>query len=226
MQFQVDDTSKLTRFDPRKTFDFLHCGAVQHYDILNHVTTIVYETFQGLLVDPSEPPVRGVQPYSAVCSSRGRHQTSTVSSLSTERLWRPRTVNRKATNPEKARLSIETRLLSQWVCTSDQNCDMCAGRGNGIERKKDRSKKSQNRYISPLRGGAISQPISTKFVEFVNPAEVITPVKVCPKIFIVFPGRELKKTRPIKQCHALYRAGLWYSVDAGPARNEDDAWFP
>jgi len=36
---------------------------------------------------------------------------------------------------------------------------------------------SQNRYISPPREGAISQPISTKFVEFVDLTDVITLAK-------------------------------------------------
>jgi len=56
-------------------------------------------------------------------------------------------------------------------------------RGNG---KKGGRRKSQNRYISPPRGGAISQPIFTKFGEFVGLTDVITPAKVGYKIFIGF----------------------------------------
>jgi len=45
---------------------------------------------------------------------------------------------------------------------------------------------SQNRYISPPRGGAISQPIFTKFEEFVDLTDVITPAKFGYKLFIGF----------------------------------------
>jgi len=54
--------------------------------------------------------------------------------------------------------------------------------------KKGVSSKSQNRYVSPPRGGAISQPICTKFGELADLTNVITPVKCGSKIFIGFSG--------------------------------------
>jgi len=51
--------------------------------------------------------------------------------------------------------------------------------------KKGGRRKSQNRYISP-RGGAISQPIFTKFGEFVDLTDVITSAKFGYKIIIRF----------------------------------------
>jgi len=47
------------------------------------------------------------------------------------------------------------------------------------KRKKGRKRKSQNRYISPPRGSAILQTICTKFGEFVDLNDVITPAKIC-----------------------------------------------
>jgi len=44
-------------------------------------------------------------------------------------------------------------------------------------------------YISPPCGGAISQPISTKFGEFVDLIDVITLAKFGSKIFIGFSSR-------------------------------------
>jgi len=48
---------------------------------------------------------------------------------------------------------------------------------NRKKKKKGRRRKSQNRYISPPRGGAISQLICTKLREFEDLIEVITPAK-------------------------------------------------
>jgi len=59
--------------------------------------------------------------------------------------------------------------------------------------KKRKKKKSQNRYISPPCGGAISQSICTKFGEFVDLTDVITPAKFGCKISLVFPDREVEK---------------------------------
>jgi len=47
-------------------------------------------------------------------------------------------------------------------------------------------RKSQNRYISPLREGAILQPICITFGEFVDLTDGITPAKFGCKIFICF----------------------------------------
>jgi len=47
-------------------------------------------------------------------------------------------------------------------------------------------RKSQNRYISPPRGGAISQPIFTKCGEFVDLTDIITPAKFGYKVLIGF----------------------------------------
>jgi len=54
------------------------------------------------------------------------------------------------------------------------------------KKNKKRRRKSQNRYISPPHGGAISQPIFTKYGEFVDLIYVITPAKFGYKIFIDF----------------------------------------
>jgi len=56
------------------------------------------------------------------------------------------------------------------------------------KQKKEKSgrRTSQNRYISPPCGGAISQPIFTKFGEFVVLIDVITTAKFSYKIFIGF----------------------------------------
>jgi len=54
------------------------------------------------------------------------------------------------------------------------------------KRKKGGRRKSQNRYISPLHGGAISLLIFTKFGKFVDLTDVITPAKFGYKIFIGF----------------------------------------
>jgi len=56
-----------------------------------------------------------------------------------------------------------------------------------IKIKEDGRRKSQNRYDSPPRGGAISQPIFTKFGEFVDLTDFITPAKFGYTIFIGFP---------------------------------------
>jgi len=55
--------------------------------------------------------------------------------------WRPPHSEFEGTNPQKAHVSIGTRLLSQYACNSDQNCDLWAGRGNGKNKKKRRVKK-------------------------------------------------------------------------------------
>jgi len=52
--------------------------------------------------------------------------------------------------------------------------------------KKGGRRKLQNRYISSPRRGAISQPICTKFGEYVDLTDLITPAKFGPKIFIGF----------------------------------------
>jgi len=77
----------------------------------------------------------------------------------------------------------------------DQNCDLWAGRGNAQKIKKGGRRKSQNRYFSPPRGGAILQPIFTKFDEFVDLTDVITQSRL-PSLVIncslVFPVREVE----------------------------------
>jgi len=63
------------------------------------------------------------------------------------------------------------------------------------KKKKGGSRKSQNRYTSPPREGAISQPIFTKFGEFVDLTDVITPAKFGYKIFIGFFRPRGRKSR-------------------------------
>jgi len=71
--------------------------------------------------------------------------------------------------------------------------------------KKGGRRKSQNRYISPPRGGAISQPIFIKFGEFVDLTDVITPAKFGYKIFIGFPDREVEnRICPIENNGPIY----------------------
>jgi len=53
------------------------------------------------------------------------------------------------------------------------------------KKKKGGRRKSQNRYISPPRGGAISRPICNKFGEFVD-LVIITLAKFGSKILIGF----------------------------------------
>jgi len=60
---------------------------------------------------------------------------------------------------------------------------MWAGRGN---RKKGGRRKSQNRDISPPRGGAISEPICIKFGKFVDLTAIIMSAKFGYKISIGF----------------------------------------
>jgi len=63
----------------------------------------------------------------------------------------------------------------------------CCGLAEETEKKiKKVDEKSQSRYISPPRGGAISQPIFTKFGEFVDLTDVITSAKFGYKRFIGF----------------------------------------
>jgi len=85
--------------------------------------------------------------------------------------------------------------------------------------KKGGRRKSQNRYISPPRGGAILQPIFTKFGGFVDLTDVITPAKFGYNIFIVFfRPRGWKSHFPYRKAYGLYnsamryRAGLWFKV--------------
>jgi len=83
--------------------------------------------------------------------------------------------------------------------------------------KKRWAKKVTNRYISPPRGGATSQPMFTKYGEFVDLTDVITPAKFGYKIFIgFFRPRGGKSHFPYrKKAYGLfnsamrYRAGLW-----------------
>jgi len=58
--------------------------------------------------------------------------------------------------------------------------------GLAEETEKGGRRKSQNRNISPPRGGAISQPILTKFDEFVDLTDFITPAMFGYKIYIGF----------------------------------------
>jgi len=78
-------------------------------------------------------------------------------------------VNLKAPNPQKERVSIGTQLL-----TKTATCGLAEERKTN---KKGGRRKSQNRYISPPRGGAISQPIFTKFGDFIDHTNIITPAK-------------------------------------------------
>jgi len=76
---------------------------------------------------------------------------------------------------------------------------------------------SQNRYISPLPGGAISQPIFTKFGEFVDLTDVITPAKLVRNIYWFFQAERWKSAFPYWKQTAYnsamrYHAGLWSAV--------------
>jgi len=101
--------------------------------------------------------------------------------------------------------------------------------GLAEETEKGGRRKSQNRNISPPRGGAISQPIFTKFGEFVvDLTDVITPAKFGYKIFIGFSRpRGGKSHFPYWKAYGLYnsamhcRAGLWWLFN----NNDDDCIY-
>jgi len=94
------------------------------------------------------------------------------------------------------------------------------------KRKKEKSgrRKSQNHYISPPCGGAISQPICTKFCEFVDLTDIIRRAKFGSKIFIGFSRpRGVKTYFPFRNqtayitvpcstalaCDVLYAVSRW-----------------
>ena len=62
-----------------------------------------------------------------------------------------------------------------------------------MRKRKKGEQKSQNRYISPLCGGAPCEPISTKFGVFVGLTNPITFTKNLSKVSIVFSGRQVEK---------------------------------
>jgi len=73
------------------------------------------------------------------------------------------------------------------------------------KKKKGGRRKSQNRYISPPRGGAISQAIFTKFSEFVDHTDVIALAKFGFKKYIGFSGREVENCiLPIEYQSSIY----------------------
>jgi len=71
-------------------------------------------------------------------------------------------------------------------------------------RKKGGRRKSQNRYISPSCGSAISQPIWIKYNEFVDLTDFITRAKFGFEIFICFSRLRGRKT------HFSYRKQMSY----------------
>jgi len=79
--------------------------------------------------------------------------------------------------------------------------------------KKGGRRKSQNRYISPPCGGAISQPICTKYGEFVDVdlTDIITSAKFGYKIFIgFFRLRGGKLHFPYRKANGLYNSAMRY----------------
>jgi len=77
--------------------------------------------------------------------------------------------------------------------------------------KKGGRRKSQNRYISPPRGGAILQLIFTKFGEFLDLTDVITSAKFGYKIFIGFSrSRGGKSHFPYRKAYGLYNSAMRY----------------
>jgi len=79
------------------------------------------------------------------------------------------------------------QIVKKW-----QPCFDIQNKGNGKNRKGVRVK-SHNCYISLPCGGAISQPIHTKFGEYVDLSEFVTPAKFGSKIFIGFFQAERSK---------------------------------
>jgi len=76
--------------------------------------------------------------------------------------------------------------------------------------RKGGRRKSQNRYISP-RGGAISQPIFTKFGKFVDLTNIITPAKFGYEIFIGFSrSRDGKSYFPYRKAKGRYNSAMRY----------------
>jgi len=98
----------------------------------------------------------------------------------------PLIVNLKAPNPKRHVYQSEhdfwaiKRAIRTKIATS--------GLAEETEKKhKKVDEESHKTVIFHLpRGGAISQPIFTKFDEFVDLTDVITPAKFCYKIFIDF----------------------------------------
>jgi len=81
-----------------------------------------------------------------------------------------------------------------------------------VNRKKEKRgrRKSQNRYNTPPRVGAISQLIFTKFGELVDLTELITPAKFGYTIFIGFSRPRGGKSHFPYKANDLYDSAMRY----------------
>jgi len=84
--------------------------------------------------------------------------------------------------------SFEPRSVQTWLKLWP------VGLSKKPEKRKLSEKRSQNRYISPPCEGANSQPICTKFGEFVDLTDVIN-ASLVPKYLLFLSGREVEKQR-------------------------------
>jgi len=83
--------------------------------------------------------------------------------------------------------------------------------GLAEETEKGGRRRSQNRYISPPRGGAISQPIFIEFGEFVDLTDIMTPAKFGYEIFIGFSRpRGGKSHFPYRKPKGPYNSAMRY----------------
>jgi len=96
-------------------------------------------------------------------------------------------VSLKAPNPQNAVYQLEHDFwaIKRAIWTNIATCGL-AEETEKNKIKKGGRRKSQNRYISPLRGSAISQPIFSKCSEFVDLTNIVTPAKFGYKVFIGF----------------------------------------
>ena len=96
--------------------------------------------------------------------------------------------------PNQKRHVYETEHVIRAIERANRSrITTCRRDGETEKKKKKAEQKSQNRYISPLCGGAPFEPISTKFDVSVGLINIITYAKNDSRIVIGFPGRQVEK---------------------------------
>jgi len=146
----------------------------------------------------------GLWCWSDLLQEIGQVPTFTGTNLADFWTGDPLIVYLKAPNPEKHVYQKEHVFWATLRAIRTKN--VTSGLADESEKRKKGG--SQHRNISPT----LSQPICTKFCEFVDLTEVVTPAKFVPRYALVFPGWEVQKSlfplesqRPMQQCHALPR---------------------